>query len=61
VSGNAHLNGKLIVDGRQRPAHRQVIFKAARIQGKFKHVQLKGLAKNWHLSYDQHKVTLVKK
>lgn len=61
VSGNAHLNGKLIVDGRQRPTHRQVIFKAARIQGKFKHVQLKGFAKGWHLSYDQHKVVLVKK
>ncbi|EEI20208.1 hypothetical protein G8J22_00629 [Lentilactobacillus hilgardii] len=61
VSGNAHLNGKLIVDGRQQPANKQVIFKATKIQGKFKHVQLKGLAKGWHLSYDQHKVVLVKK
>ncbi|WP_409441099.1 hypothetical protein [Lentilactobacillus hilgardii] len=54
------MNGKLIVDRRQQPANKQVIFKAAKIQGKFKHVQLKGLAKGWHLSYDQHKVVLVK-
>lgn len=60
IAGKAHLAGKLVVAGKPQ-AKKQIILKAAKVVGTFKHVQLAGAAKDWHLVYGKQTVALIRK